>query len=149
MSGFIVTGRVTKYYLTNDGPFEPMTLHERTETGVFTITVRDGVGGQDWIYLDGGPCSMPVDRLAGAANLGWHVQSGTPPVCIDGEWGGRNYPRIYIPAEQVAKIKSWYDSRLTAEGLIEYVMGILPTDEFDYEGVEEELRYRVTRICNG
>lgn len=61
--------------------------------------VEDG-----WLHLHNSEASAPVEDLLHGAReqgRGWCAQAGTPPVCGDGRWGGRNYPEIHVSADDL------------------------------------------------
>jgi hypothetical protein len=48
---------------------------------------------------------MPVDKIPEAIeDGGWWAQAGTKPVCVDGAWGGRNYPAMFVDADELKRI---------------------------------------------
>lgn len=97
-----VTARieVTRYYIRGNK------VEEETggQSGVFTVVDSSTRKDERWLYLDGGPYSMPIDErsIEHTSKDGWLAQAPTKPVYDPEEgWGGRNYPRIFVPAESM------------------------------------------------
>lgn len=64
-----------------------------------------GHDGKLWIYLSLGAASISQANTREAIERGrWLAQDGTKPVCIDGRWGGRNYPEIWVEGNELARI---------------------------------------------
>jgi hypothetical protein len=61
----------------------------------------------EWLKLHNCAASAQIDDLLAGARegRGWLAQFGMPPVYLDGEWGGRNYPEIRITAEDLLKLE--------------------------------------------
>jgi hypothetical protein len=78
-----------------------------------------------WLHLDDGPQSIQVENLYEAIERGgWVAQMGTKPVYVEpcshpelsheccgstcqlpnGGWGGHNYPRIFVSADQLQRV---------------------------------------------
>lgn len=95
----IITVKITYYSVVGNALVEA-TYDEEKELHVYD---RDGV---EWLGFVRGPQSMPFDRIDEAIrNGGWSAQSGTPPVCVDGRWGGRNYPKMFINVDELQRAK--------------------------------------------
>jgi hypothetical protein len=60
----------------------------------------------DYLYLGNSEASARLQDLEGIAREGedWSAQAGTPPVKVDGYWGGRNYPKIVVPAAELRRV---------------------------------------------
>lgn len=118
--------RVTRYAVRNN-QIQESTQNEETSVMVMTST-NDG---QDWIMLGNCEGSMPLAKVQEAIDRGgWYAQSGTKPVysppcphpesaheCCgrtcelpNGGWGGRNYPRIFVPAESLKTMLHTFDA---------------------------------------
>jgi hypothetical protein len=81
-------------------------LQERERVEETSYEVRDG-----WLYLGNSAASARIEYLRRRAQdeLPWGAQFGTPPVRVDGYWGGRNYPNIVVEGSELARV-------LAAEG---------------------------------
>jgi hypothetical protein len=73
--------------------------------GVLISSTREEIVGchveRGYLFLHNSAASALVeDLLRGAREegRGWSAQFGTHPVCINGRWGGRNYPAIHVSA---------------------------------------------------
>jgi hypothetical protein len=60
----------------------------------------------DYLYLGNSQASARLEDLEGLAREGedWSAQAGTPPVEVDGYWGGRNYSKIVVPASELRRV---------------------------------------------
>jgi hypothetical protein len=60
----------------------------------------------DYLYLGNSEASARLQVLEGLAlnEMDWSAQAGTPPVKVDGYWGGRNYPKIVVPASELRRV---------------------------------------------
>ena len=99
----------TRYYVKDDKIEEITTLKE----GSFTLYKRPN---EMWLYLNGGPFSMQVTpkSIIRTNSNGWTAQVGTKPVKVDGIWGGRNYPTLFVPARSMTKIWSKLEEEINA-----------------------------------
>jgi hypothetical protein len=59
-----------------------------------------------YLYLGNSEASARVEVLEGLAlnEMDWSAQAGTPPVKVDGFWGGRNYSKIVVPAAELQRV---------------------------------------------
>lgn len=115
-----ITAHVTRYHVSYDDDPHGQ-IHEVTGNEETTVEVQGG-----WLHIFNCAGSMPFDRLAEAIESGgWYAQSGTAPVYVEpcphphlsheccgrtcespnGGWGGRNYPRIFVPADELVRIQ--------------------------------------------
>ena len=60
-----------------------------------------------WVSHEHGPQSLPLEGMYELVEKGndWLMQYGTPPVCVEGRWGGRNYPHMVVPHAELVKLK--------------------------------------------
>lgn len=115
-----VSVRVTNYSVKNNALVEIVSYTE------FEASIKLGYGGRFWLYIAGGPASMPWDKVPEAIERGgWTAQSGTPPVFVKpcmagprpcgpgcgcgpgddvGGWGGRNYPEWFVESTELDRI---------------------------------------------
>jgi hypothetical protein len=90
-----ITCTFTRYAVVEDE------LEETTTDEPTTWFIENG-----WFYLGASAASARVDALTKAAehDMGWSAQAGTAPVRVDGAWGGRNYPKIFVPADELKRV---------------------------------------------
>jgi hypothetical protein len=76
-------------------------IERRTAEEQTSYEIRNG-----WLYLGNSYASAEVDRLRRRALQGgdWSAQAGTEPIWADGCFGGRNYPRIVVPATELERV---------------------------------------------
>jgi hypothetical protein len=92
---------VTNYRVENNEIRESTWVEERP----FKVKESATREGEFWLYLGDGPQSMPVDKIPHAIEHGgWWAQAGTKPVFVDGVWGGRNYPAMFVAADELYRI---------------------------------------------
>lgn len=86
---------VTRYSVV-DGELEENTREEET-----TYEVERG-----WLFLFNSAASAEASVLKTCAreSKDWGAQAGTAPVRVDGHWGGRNYPKIVVPAAELQRV---------------------------------------------
>jgi hypothetical protein len=66
---------------------------------------------EDWVVNVNGPESISregLERLI-AAHYDWPACAGTKPVCVDGQWGGRNYSKLVVPFVELSKLLGLFD----------------------------------------
>lgn len=87
--------RVTRYSVVDDALVETESIEQ--------MEVERFKGRYEWwLGLVGGPQSMPFDKVPEAIERGgWSAQAGTAPCKVDGVWGGRNYPALFVPAAEL------------------------------------------------
>lgn len=90
-----ITCTVTRYAVVN-GRLVETTADEQT-----SYRINDG-----WLYLGNSQASVRVEsaREMAREEQEWCAQSGTPPVCVDGHWGGRNYPKIHVGVVELLRV---------------------------------------------
>ena len=94
MSAQRIRCTVTRYRVLEDA------LHQDVRVEHTDFHVSDG-----WLYLHNSSASAPVENLLADARAGrgWTAQAGTPPVFVEGRWGGRVWPRIHVYAADLLK----------------------------------------------
>lgn len=77
-------------------------LREKTSKETTGYRIERG-----WLYLNNSAASAWLsDVLREArAGQGWSAQSGTPPVFLEGRWGGRVWPKIYVEADALLELQ--------------------------------------------
>ena len=92
--------RKTTYAIVDD---ELVTTEVDTEVEVLIYTVS-GLEPTEWLSFAHGPQSINLTYEDRIRAEGWQAQTGTPPVKVDGRWGGRNYSGYFMPAEEVCRV---------------------------------------------
>lgn len=61
---------------------------------------------ETWVLLDDGPQSflLTYESIGQMLVAGWWAQLGTRPVRVDGVWGGRNYPAMWVPPTDMRRL---------------------------------------------
>lgn len=97
------TIQVTAYSVAG-GSLRENTVGVDMEVLLYRVDRADGP--QHWLALANGPQSVQItpESEPELRERGWLAQTGTPPVCVDGRWGGRNYPRYEMPASEVCRV---------------------------------------------
>jgi len=82
-------------------------VKETTIEVEMSFTLTSSGNGELWVSHEHGPQSLPLKGLCELVekDSNWLMQFGTPPVCVDGTWGGRNYSRMVVPHTELVKLK--------------------------------------------
>lgn len=106
----VIDVNVTTYLimaLTDDKVHERVTT-ERMAFVLYKSTYSDIT----YVNHASGPQGLPLDSLVDCCEKGrnWRMQSGTPPVKVDGTWGGRNYPDMFVENDQLQLLQEAFAS---------------------------------------
>lgn len=86
-----------------------VTRYQVSQWGLTAITTAEPTSywvERGYLHLGNSAASGPVERLLERAREGgdWLAQFGTPPVFLDGCWGGRNYPEVRVAAAELVRV---------------------------------------------
>lgn len=112
MTTCVIDVKVTEYVIValTDNEVRERVTTERMAFVLLKSTYSDIV----YVNHASGPqgLSLSLDSLIDCCVKGrnWRMQVGTPPVKVDGFWGGRNYPNMLVMNDQLQLLKEAFVS---------------------------------------